>query len=67
MAQRAPQFITGDFTPHWCFLPDDEYSRALDALVKVRGKSNGIAYNPSRCPATADHFAVVSWRAEIDS
>jgi hypothetical protein len=33
--QRTPQFITGDFEPHWCFLPDDEYSRALDALVKV--------------------------------
>eukprot|EP00038_Savillea_parva_P013267 m.209948 g.209948 ORF g.209948 m.209948 type:complete len:234 (+) comp24783_c0_seq1:55-756(+) len=33
--QRAPQFITGDFVPHWCFLPDDEYSRALDALVKA--------------------------------
>jgi hypothetical protein len=33
--QRARQFVTGKFTPHWCFLPDDEYSRALDALVKV--------------------------------
>mmetsp|Transcript_27636 Transcript_27636/g.72609 ORF Transcript_27636/g.72609 Transcript_27636/m.72609 type:complete len:230 (-) Transcript_27636:4-693(-) len=33
--QRAPQFVTGDFEPHWCFLPDDEYGRALDALVKA--------------------------------
>eukprot|EP00929_Paragymnodinium_shiwhaense_P078560 TRINITY_DN40740_c0_g1_i1.p1 TRINITY_DN40740_c0_g1~~TRINITY_DN40740_c0_g1_i1.p1 ORF type:complete len:256 (+),score=55.08 TRINITY_DN40740_c0_g1_i1:67-768(+) len=33
--QRTPQFITGDFTPHHCFLEDAEYGRALDALVKA--------------------------------
>mmetsp|Transcript_13082 Transcript_13082/g.26114 ORF Transcript_13082/g.26114 Transcript_13082/m.26114 type:complete len:240 (+) Transcript_13082:147-866(+) len=33
--QRAPQFITGEFTPHYCFLPDEEYSRALDSIVKA--------------------------------
>uniref|UniRef100_A0A7S2N1I2 Nudix hydrolase domain-containing protein n=1 Tax=Helicotheca tamesis TaxID=374047 RepID=A0A7S2N1I2_9STRA len=33
--QRTPQFITGDFEPHHCFLPDDEYGRALDAMVKA--------------------------------
>mmetsp|Transcript_32848 Transcript_32848/g.48920 ORF Transcript_32848/g.48920 Transcript_32848/m.48920 type:complete len:249 (-) Transcript_32848:665-1411(-) len=33
--QRAPQFITGDFEPHHCFLQDDEYGRALDAMVKA--------------------------------
>ena len=32
--QRCPQFVTGDFTPHHKFLPDDEYGRALDCLVK---------------------------------
>ena len=33
--QRCPQFVTGDFEPHHKFLPDDEYGRALDALVKA--------------------------------
>ena len=33
--QRCPQFITGDFEPHHKFLPDDEYGRALDSLVKA--------------------------------
>ena len=33
--QRCPQFITGDFEPHHKFLPDDEYGRALDAMVKA--------------------------------
>ena len=33
--QRCPQFVTGDFEPHHQFLPDDEYGRALDSLVKA--------------------------------
>ena len=33
--QRTPQFITGEFTPHHCFLPDDEYGRCLDTVVKA--------------------------------
>jgi ADP-ribose pyrophosphatase YjhB (NUDIX family) len=32
---RTTQFVTGDFTPHHCFLPDDTYGLALDALVKA--------------------------------
>ena len=33
--QRTPQFITGEFTPRHCFLPDDEYGRCLDTVVKA--------------------------------
>ena len=29
------QFVTGTFTPQHVFLPDEDYSRALDALVKA--------------------------------
>jgi len=30
----TPHFETGKFTSHFIFLPDEEYSRALDCLVK---------------------------------
>eukprot|EP00401_Gymnodinium_catenatum_P042965 CAMPEP_0117501566 /NCGR_PEP_ID=MMETSP0784-20121206/23366_1 /TAXON_ID=39447 /ORGANISM="" /LENGTH=219 /DNA_ID=CAMNT_0005296827 /DNA_START=65 /DNA_END=721 /DNA_ORIENTATION=+ len=33
--QRAPQFVTGAFEPHFHFLPEEEYGRALDAIVKA--------------------------------
>ncbi|CAE8651066.1 unnamed protein product, partial [Polarella glacialis] len=33
--RRTPQFVTGPFTPHHCFLEDREYGRALDSLVKA--------------------------------
>ena len=33
--QRCPQFVTEIFTSHAQFLPDEEYGRALDTLVKA--------------------------------
>ena len=37
MAQLAgiPHFVTGEYTPHHSFLPDDEYGRCLDNVVKA--------------------------------
>ena len=37
MAQFAgiPHFVTGEYTPHHSFLPDDEYGRCLDNVVKA--------------------------------
>ena len=32
---RVLQFITNKFSPHHGFLPDDEYGRALDTIVKA--------------------------------
>eukprot|EP00041_Stephanoeca_diplocostata_P006583 m.89130 g.89130 ORF g.89130 m.89130 type:complete len:229 (-) comp16437_c0_seq7:1168-1854(-) len=33
--QRTPQFVTGDFQPHHCFLPAEVYGQALDSIVKA--------------------------------
>jgi hypothetical protein len=56
--QRTPQFITGDFEPHWCFLPDDEYSRALDALVKVIALFAHASLTVRMCGASRDVFTI---------
>lgn len=68
--QRAPQFVTGDFVPHHKFLQDEEYGRALDALVKavsdilVTSADNSQVYLGCRTVEPQPHWWFIGGRAK---
>ena len=57
MAMGGFHFVTGEFTSHKSFLPDEEYARGLDNFVK--GCSDMLVTN--RCGACRRSAAREAW------